>query len=97
MATRSVMHVPTHALLFMILASLAWPQASSRRRRIFWGIAVIGYSWAIELTQASVYGAPVEWVDICTDDVGVLVALFLAEIMAHCAQTARSLPDSPGQ
>jgi hypothetical protein len=77
LATRGLLHTPTHIVVFAVTAFIAWRIAKPTAQRLTEYAAVIGYGAVIEVTQSRVKGSAFEWDDLAADIFGAGLALLI--------------------
>jgi hypothetical protein len=78
--TRGMFHHWAHFLVFAVLAYAVARTTRSRTKQIILCLAALVFGSGIELAEAILYSAPLEWNDVLVDSVGVLAGSLLAQL-----------------
>jgi hypothetical protein len=76
--TRGMFHHWAHFLVFAVLAYAVARTTRSRTTQIILFLGAIVFGSGIELAEAILYSAPLEWKDVLVDSIGVLAGSLVA-------------------
>ena len=81
--TEGRLHVSLHLAVFALVSFVAFHAARSRAARIAAFAGAVLFGFLIEEGEHLIYGGAMEWKDVLTDTMGVIVGTLLAVLSAR--------------